>query len=154
MTRLIVSALFASVVFATGCNQSPIDGGWEGVADCEAGEDLTVEAVLDQRLEHDDVKGSFFIEYNIDFGILGLLRVWERGEVQDGEWDSQNLEIQGEITADDTGDGEPAPNWVFRLELTDDELTTLEGSFDRINGNGDVINACDLQLDKVNDPEN
>jgi len=153
MPRLSFAALVA-LVLASACNQSPIDGGWSGTADCEAGEDLTVEAILDQSNETNEVEGTFYVEYNIDFGILGVLRVWQRSTVQDGEWDSQDLTIEGELDPDDTGDGDPAPLWVFSLELTGNDLDQLEGSFNRVNGQGEVVNACDLEMDKAHDPEN
>jgi hypothetical protein len=131
-----------------------VDGGWSGTADCDQGGDLNVEAILDQRLETDEVKGYFFVDYNIDFGILGVLEVTSRGEVDEGEWDPSNASIEGEVIPDDTGDGDPAPTWRFNLEFTDDDFETLEGNFDRINNAGDAVNECDLELDKAHDPSN
>lgn len=146
-----------SLLCCAACNQAPVDGGWEGTAECTETEDLTVEAILDQRLETDEVQGTFFIDYNIVFDFLGQTQTWrftQRGEVDDAEWDPADLTIEGEVVADDNGDGEPAPDWVFNLEFTDDELTTLEGSFDAVNDNNDVVNECDLELDKFHDPSN
>jgi len=138
----------------TACNQAPVDGGWEGEASCDQGDDLTVEAILDQDLDTDVVRGTFFVEFNIDLLFGNVLRVTSRGEVDDGEWDPQNGQIQGKIVPDNVGDGDPAPTWVFDLEFTDDELTTMEGPFNRLNDAGEVINNCDLELDKAHDPSN
>lgn len=157
MKRLIPLFALAGLVplsLLAGCNQAPVDGGWEGEADCDQGEDLTVEAILDQDLDTDVVRGTVFVEFNIDFGFLGILRVTSRGEVDDGEWDPQSAQVQGKVVPDDVGDGDPAPTWIFDLEFTDDEFTTLEGQFNRLNGAGEVINSCDLELDKAHDPSN
>ena len=54
----------------------------------------------------------------------------------------------------DADDGDNPANGKFDLELDREDLDRLQGDFDRVDGNGEVVNTCDVDLDLLSDLNN
>jgi hypothetical protein len=146
--------LVCLALLASACGpRSLVDGGWEGSLECN-GVTLDVEAMFDHDTDSDEVVGWFYIERNIDFGILGNLRTTERAEIEDGEFDVQDLRVTGELNPTDADDGENTARATFDVEIDPDRVDEMKGDFDRLDGNGASVLTCDLELDQLTDPEN
>jgi hypothetical protein len=145
-TRSLLLSLVAMIaLLAPACGpRSPVDGGWAGSMDCDE-DNLDVEAIFDHETEDHEVTGWFYIEWNVPV-LVANWRLTERAEIVDGEYDPNDSRLTGELTPTDTDDAATAPASRFDLEL-DLERMELKGDHDFVDGNGDTILACDLELD-------
>lgn len=135
------------VASSLGCQRAFYDGAWSGTLECD-NVDYDVDAHLEQSLERQEIEGAFFIEYEIDLGLFGRHRIWEKGLVDEGEWDPSDDTISGRIDAVEGQANDEAPDWRFTLAPTK-EYDGLEGELEAVNADGDVYRTCDAQLEPV-----
>lgn len=143
---LAIAALFPA------CQQAPLDGAWTGRLECDNSL-FDVDAALDQSLETGQVTGAFFVEYLVDFGLLGQLRSWSKGRLDDAEFDAAEGIVAGRVVGIDEDDDNQAPDWKFALTL-DDEPRELTGEFERLDSEANVVVTCAAELSPVADPGN
>jgi hypothetical protein len=146
MNRTLVS-LLALAPLALACQQAPLDGAWTGRARCGNSDVLKVDAMFDQRLERDDVRGVVFIEWLVELGLLGRPRFTQRGTLRDGEFDPARARVTALVKPDEAQGGGDAPEYALRATFSDD-YEELEGSLDRLRGDGEVAVSCDLDLER------
>ncbi|MEZ4322209.1 MAG: hypothetical protein R3F61_32350 [Myxococcota bacterium] len=138
-----------ALVFAVGCASPPdLDGGWAGRAVCEDDSVLDTEAILDVHPESGGLDGLFFLDLEVDLGLLGVFETVQRGTIADGSVSETGLAVDGRLERDPTESAGYARNYAFELE-SDEERLVLEGTLDWINGDGDPIVTCDLELDRI-----
>ncbi len=140
-------AVLALLALSLGCQQAYLDGAWSGSMECGTN-DFDVDAQFDQSLETAAIEGSFFIEYEIDLGLFGRHHIWEKGEIEDGEWEPSDDSVSGSIVPIAGQANNQAPTWLFELAPNAD-YDQLEGELQRVNGDGDVIESCDAELEPV-----
>lgn len=144
--------LLSLAALSLGCQQAFLDGAWTGTLECNNVR-YDVDAQLDQSLETGDVEGDFFIEYEVDLGIFGRHRIWEKGSVDDGEWDPVDERFSGRVIADDDQADNQAPDWLFDLG-PDEDYEELSGALERLNDDGEVVMTCDADMTPVAVPNN
>lgn len=140
------------VALASGCQQAYLDGAWSGTLECN-NTSYDIDASLEQSLETRSVEGAFFIEYEVDLGFLGRHRTWEKGEIDDGEWEPADDSFSGRIVPTSAQADGQAPSWLFEL-APNDKYTELNGELERLDQDGDVVATCDAELDPVGEPGN
>lgn len=134
-------AALALVLAATGCRPL-LDGGWQGTAACP-NEAYPISAIFNETKDG-EVEGVVYIEgINI---IIGDVIV--RGEIDDGEIDPDD----GSIRFDLQTDSEPLADFTADLEYSDDELTELDGDIDQFDDDAQLVQSCNVDLDRISDP--
>lgn len=146
-TALVLSLVLALASLSLGCQAAFYDGAWSGTLECN-NVDYDIDAHLEQSLERETIKGSFFIEYEIDLGLFGRHRIWEKGTIDEGEWDPSNDSIRGRIDPIDNQANNQAPEWRFELE-PNQRYDAIVGELEAINNDGDVYRTCDAELEPV-----
>lgn len=144
-TGLVLLALFS--LGSLGCQRAFYDGAWTGKLECN-NVDYDIDAQFEQSLERRQIKGAFFIEYEVDLGLFGRHRVWEKGTIEKGKWDPADDSIRGRIEPKKPQANDLAPTWRFELE-PDDRYEELVGELEALNNNGDVYRTCDVELEPV-----
>ena len=136
-------ALLCLLAAAGGCRPL-LDGGWEGTAACP-GEAYPISAIFDETKDG-EIEGVVYIEgINI---IIGDVIV--RGDIDNGEVDPDN----GSFSFDLQTDTEPLADFTVDMEYNNDELSELTGDIDQIDDNGELVQSCNLDLDRTSDPTN
>lgn len=141
------AAVLLLVLFSLGCQNAFYDGAWSGVLECD-NVDYDIDAHFEQSLERRTIKGAFFIEYEVDLGLFGRHRVWEKGKIDEGEWNPDDDSIEGRIDPIQPQANGLAPAWRFELQ-PNDRYDEIVGELEAINGNGDVYRVCDVELEPV-----
>jgi hypothetical protein len=128
-------ALMLIVVVSTvGCRPL-LDGGWEGSANC-GNDAFPVSAIFNENGEG-EVDGVVYIE-----GIFNAFVI--RGDVDDGAFDPQDNEYNMDLQtdSDETAD--------FQIDMAyGNDPDELEGDVDVIDDEGQVVDTCQLDLNRV-----
>ncbi|MCC7111362.1 MAG: hypothetical protein IT382_18860 [Deltaproteobacteria bacterium] len=143
LRRLAPSALIAllAALAAGGCRPL-LDGGWQGTAACP-GEAFPLSAIFNET-QDGEVEGVVYIEgINIIIG-----DVIARGDIDNGEVDPDD----GSFSFDLQTDNEPLADFKVDMEYGNEELSELEGDIDQHDDNGELVQTCDLDLDRTSDP--
>lgn len=126
---------------ASGCRPL-LDGGWQGTASCP-NEAYPISAILNET-QDGEIEGVVYIE-----GINILIGdVIARGDIDNGEVDAED----GSFRFDLQTDTEPLADFKVDMEYSNDELTELEGDIDQLDDNGELVQSCNLDLDRTSDP--
>lgn len=144
--RRTASVLLLALL-SLGCQRAFYDGAWTGVLEC-GNVDYDIDAHFEQSLERQEIEGSFFIEYEVDLGLFGRHRIWEKATIDEGEWDPANDSIEGRIDPLEPQANNLAPRWRFELEPNRD-YDGIVGELEALNNDGDVYRTCDAELEPV-----
>lgn len=133
---LTVLTVLAVVAAASGCRPL-LDGGWDGTATCD-GDVFPLTAVFNEDGEG-EVNGTIYIE---GFLLAGFIA---KGIIENGERDPDDgtYELQLETDDDDTAE------FAVELEYSDDTFEELEGTADILNDEGETVDTCQVELDRV-----
>ena len=139
MLRTLV--VLSLVLAATGCRPL-LDGGWQGTASCP-NEAYPISAILNETKDG-EIEGVVYIEgINIIIG-----DVIARGDIDNGEVNPDD----GSFSFDLQTDNEPLADFKVDMEYGNEELSELEGDIDQHDDNGELVQTCDLDLDRTSDP--
>lgn len=127
------------------------DGGWGGRAVCDDDSVLDTQAILDADLDTGALEGLFVLDLDVDFGLLGVVETVQRGTIADGQVSDDGMTLSGRLERDPNGAGGNTRNYAFDLTM-DDTDPVLFGTLDWINGDGDSLLACELEMDKLHSP--
>lgn len=149
MLRRLAPALHVAVltalvaVLATGAGCRPLlDGGWQGTASCP-NEAYPLSAIFNET-QDGDIEGVVYIE-----GISIIIGdVIARGEIDNGAVDPDDGTFSFDLQTDD----EPLADFKVDMEYSNDEMSELEGDIEQYDDNAELVQTCDLDLDRVSDP--
>ncbi|MCA9566642.1 MAG: hypothetical protein KC656_02325 [Myxococcales bacterium] len=130
-----------------------LDGGWGGRSVCEDDDVLDVEAIFDADPETGVVDGLFVIDLPLDLGLLGEIVTVQRATIEDGvlTLSDGEVDVGGHLARDPSYTNGETREYTFTLGGAEGD-ETLEGTLDRVNGEGQVLLACDLELDRLHEP--
>ena len=137
MHRLLF-CITAFTGFALSACHPLLDGGWDGAATCN-NIAFPLSAIFNETGEG-DVEGTVYIE-----GIFGGFGGIAKGVIQGGARDPDD----GSYDFNLESDGDDTPDFDVEMAYSDDEAEELEGTVDRLDGNGETAETCDLDLDRV-----
>ncbi|MCB9675166.1 MAG: hypothetical protein H6737_08615 [Alphaproteobacteria bacterium] len=144
--RLFVSC---GALLLVACTPPPtLDGGWGGRAICENDEVIDTDAILDATPATGALEGVFFLDLHVDLGLFGTLDTVQRGTIRDGTVSEDGTTVAGALDRDPEDAGGNTRNYAFEATV-DDEWLVLEGTLDWVNGDGDSVLACDLELERL-----
>ena len=142
LSNMLRSLLLLAVVLAAAAGCRPLlDGGWQGTASCP-GEAYPLSAIFNEN-QDGEIEGVVYIE-----GINILIGdVIARGDIVDGEVDPDDGSFRFELQTDN----EPLSEFTVSMEYSNDELTELEGDIDQLDDNAELVQSCNLDLDRTTD---
>ncbi len=146
----------AACVMPAELEPPTLTGGFTGVATCN-----DIERQLDLMLsqadpEDNDVEGNGFVEWNVLY-VDGIFSVTiphvVRGRLSDGDLDGDTFSgLMLSELADGRGN---APDFSFELDVEREgeaqSIRSLEGEWNQLDDNQEVVVTCDADLEPVGD---
>ncbi len=129
-----VSALLLGCVASTAC-KPPVDGGWDGNADCGSNS-FPLDAILNED-NAGNLDGTIFIQ-GLIFNTIA------KGVIDNGE-----RRDDGSYRGDLQTDSDPTPEFSFDFAYDGDDVDTLRGHVDTLDNNGQTTDTCKLKLERV-----